>query len=138
MKHVILRVAASVLAPPIFLFALYVQFHGDYGPGGGFQAGVIFATSVLLYGLVLGIGTTRNILPMASLHFAMAAGTLIYGGVGVVCMFLGGAFLDYAPLAETARAGRHLGIFLVEVGVGVTVASTMIVIFRSFAGRRHQ
>ncbi len=138
MEHVILRVTAAVLGPPIFLFALYVQFHGDYGPGGGFQAGVIFATSALLYGLVLGIATVRKIFPMRSLHFAMAAGTLIYGGVGVMCMIFGGAFLDYAPLAETARAGRHLGIFLVEVGVGVTVASTMIVIFRSFTGRQYR
>ena len=137
-RHAILLVAASVLAPPILLFALYVQFHGDYGPGGGFQAGVIFATAVILYGLVFGVITIRKIFSMANLRLTMALGTLIYSGVGVACMMLGGAFLDYAPLAETARAGRHLGIFLVELGVGVTVASTMVVIFHSFAIRHHQ
>ncbi len=137
-QHAILHVAASVLAPPIFLFALYVQFHGDYGPGGGFQAGVIFATAAILYGLVFGVITIRKIFPMSYLRWAMALGTLIYSGVGVACMILGSAFLDYAPLAKTARDGRHLGIFLVEVGVGVTVAATMIVIFHSFATRQHQ
>ena len=43
------------------LFALYVQFHGDYGPGGGFQAGVIFAASFILYGIIYGIERLRKV-----------------------------------------------------------------------------
>ena len=39
----IIRVVTKLIIPYILLFALYVQFHGDFGPGGGFQAGVIFA-----------------------------------------------------------------------------------------------
>ena len=42
-ENPILRVSAKILFTPIILFGLYVQFHGDFGPGGGFQAGVIIA-----------------------------------------------------------------------------------------------
>ena len=59
----ILRVVSKLLIPYILLFALYVQFHGDYGPGGGFQAGVIFAAGFILYGLVYGLGAARRVAP---------------------------------------------------------------------------
>jgi multicomponent Na+:H+ antiporter subunit B len=48
-NDLILRVIAKLLIPFILLFALYVQFHGDFGPGGGFQAGVILAATVIFY-----------------------------------------------------------------------------------------
>ena len=48
MKHnLILRVIVKFLFPVIALFAFYVQFHGDYGPGGGFQAGVILSVAFI-------------------------------------------------------------------------------------------
>ena len=58
--HFVLRVIARLLLPSILLFALYVQFHGDFGPGGGFQAGVIFAAGIILYGLVFGLDNVRR------------------------------------------------------------------------------
>ena len=48
MDNLILRVCTKVLFTPIILFGLYVQFHGDFGPGGGFQAGVIVAAAFIL------------------------------------------------------------------------------------------
>ena len=50
--HRVLHVVAKVIIPFVILFALYVQFHGDFGPGGGFQAGVIAAAAIILYALV--------------------------------------------------------------------------------------
>ena len=47
--HLILRVITKLLVGTIFLFALYVQFHGDYSPGGGFQAGVIMAVGFMIF-----------------------------------------------------------------------------------------
>jgi multicomponent Na+:H+ antiporter subunit B len=133
--HVVLRVVAKLLIPLILLFALYVQFHGDFGPGGGFQAGVIFAAALILYALVFGLDNARRVVSPVVLRVLMACGVLLFGGVGVVGMLRGGAFLDYNVLAADPVAGQHLGILLVELGVGITVTSTMLAMFFAFAGR---
>ena len=133
--HLILRVIAKLLIPFILLFALYVQFHGDYGPGGGFQAGVIFGAGFILYALVFGLATARRVVQSAILRVVIALGLLLYGGVGVAALLLGGNYLDYGVLAHDPVHGQHLGIFLIELGVGTTVAAAMVTIFFAFAGR---
>ena len=135
-QHLILRIVIKMLIPFILLFALYVQFHGDYGPGGGFQAGVIFAAAIILYAMLFGLSTARRVINQTFTKLLAAVGLLIYGGVGVVSMLNGGEFLDYNVLAADPIAGQHLGILLIELGVGCTVASVMVVIFFNFAGRR--
>jgi multicomponent Na+:H+ antiporter subunit B len=133
----VLRVVSKVLFPFIFLFALYVQFHGDYGPGGGFQAGVIFASAFVLYGLVFGIDNARRVMPRWLLQLLISSGLLLFAGVGVANMLLGGAFLDYDTLNPShPEEGQHLGILLIELGVGVTVAGVMTAVFFTFADRR--
>ncbi len=133
--HLIIRVIAKLLIPFILLFALYVQFHGDFGPGGGFQAGVIFAAAFILYALVFGVDTARRVAPDWIVRTGVALGALIFGGTGVVSMFRGGNYLDYSVLAEDPVAGQHLGILVIELGVGITVASVMMAVFFTFAGR---
>ncbi len=135
-RQSILRVVAKLLIPYILLFALYVQFHGDYGPGGGFQAGVIFAAAFVLYGLVFGLEPLRRVAPPQVLEKIAAAGILIYAGVGIVAMLKGGNLLDYGALQQHKAHGQHYGILIVEAGVGITVAAVMISIFQAFAGRR--
>jgi len=131
--HLVLRVIAKFIIPLILLFALYVQFHGDYGPGGGFQAGVIFAAGFILYGLVFGIKNVRKVVRLGLLRMTAALGLLLYIGVGVAGLLLGGNFLEYNVLVENPVAGQHLGILLVEMGVGITVASVMMILFLVFA-----
>ena len=131
----ILRVVAKFLIPFILLFALYVQFHGDYGPGGGFQAGVIFAAGCVLYGLVFGLESLRAAIPPAVVRVLVALGLSIYAGTGVVTMLLGGRYLDYQWLAHDPAHGHHYGILVVEFGVGTTVAAVMLAIFYGFFGR---
>ena len=136
MKHdLVLRVIAKILIPFILLFAVYVQFHGDYGPGGGFQAGVIVAAGIIFYGIIFGLETTRKVVPSALVETMLATGVLIYAGVGVAGILLGGNYLDYFVLAADPVAGQHRGIFWVEVGVAVTVAAVMLKIFYMFGGR---
>ena len=134
--HPVLRVVGKLIIPFILLFALYVQFHGDFGPGGGFQAGVIFASGFILYALIFGMDGARTVAPLGLLQSIVASGLLIYIAVGVAALLLGGNFLDYSVLSRDPVAGQHLGILLIEFGVGVTVASVMIAIYFAFADRR--
>ena len=131
----VLRVVTKITIPIILLFSLYVQFHGDYGPGGGFQAGVIFAAAFILYALVFGTQAVRTVVSPSILRLLTASGLLLFAGVGMVTMLLGGHYLDYDTLAQNPLHGQHLGIFLVELGVGITVAAVMITVFLAFAGR---
>jgi multicomponent Na+:H+ antiporter subunit B len=134
-RHHILRVLTKLLIPLIMLFSLYVQFHGDYGPGGGFQAGVIFGAGIILYALIFGLSEAKRVFRPRVLEIFVALGLLIYGGVGIAAIAAGGNFLDYDVLAHDAHHGQHLGILLVELGVGITVAAVMATIFFAFAGR---
>ena len=134
-RHFILRVITKLLVPFILLFALYVQFHGDFGPGGGFQAGVIFGAGFILYALIYGVENARRVAPEPVVRVLIALGLILYVGVGYAGLFLGGNFLDYFVLAQEPAHGQHLGIFLVELGVGITVSATMVTVFSTFAGR---
>jgi multicomponent Na+:H+ antiporter subunit B len=139
MKHnLILRVIAKYLFPVIALFAFYVQFHGDYGPGGGFQAGVILSVAFIFYALVFGLDTTEKILPPHLLRILASTGVLIYAGTGVVTMALGGNYLEYNLLLPESIEAQHIGIMVIELGVGLTVCSVMLMIFFAFAGRGRQ
>jgi multicomponent Na+:H+ antiporter subunit B len=134
-NDLVLRLVAKLLIPYILLFALYVQFHGDFGPGGGFQAGVIIAAAMIFYGLIYGLPAVRKVVPEPLVESMMAVGVLIYGGVGVAGLLLGGNFLDYFVLDPDPVHGQERGIFWVEVGVAVTVSGVMLKIFYMFADR---
>ncbi|MEM8987568.1 MAG: Na(+)/H(+) antiporter subunit B [Pseudomonadota bacterium] len=135
--HIVLRVVTKLLFAPILVFALYVQFHGDYGPGGGFQAGVLFAVAFVLYALVFGLEETQKALPPVAAKIGMAAGVLLYALVGVYTLIAGANYLDYDIIVPDSdhHAGQHYGILLVELGVGIAVACTVLTIFYAFAGR---
>lgn len=128
-----LRVVAKLLIPMILIFALYVQFHGDYGPGGGFQAGVIFAAAFILYSLIFGIENARSVISFNLLRIVSALGLLLYLGVGISALIFGGNFLDYNVLASNPLSGQHIGILLIELGVGLTVAAVMTMTFFVFS-----
>ena len=136
--HLVVRVVSKLLIPFILLFGLYVQFHGDFGPGGGFQAGVIFAAALILYALVFGLDNARKVAPDSAVRVGMATGVLLFGFTGVASLLGGGNYLDYSALSQNPLRGQHLGILLVELGVGITVCSVLIAIFFSFAGRNHR
>lgn len=151
-QHVVLRVVAKLLIPLIALFAFYVQFHGDLGAGGGFQAGVILAVAIVLHALVFGLRATIAAVPVRLARSVAALGVVVYAGVGVICIINGGGFLDYdylfSPRVEAMippgllgdpdhvhHWGQHFGIFFIELGVLLTVSATIVTMFYGFAGR---
>lgn len=134
-EHMVLRIVAKMLIPLILLFGLYVQFHGEYGPGGGFQAGVIFASAFFLYAMLYGMNAARRVINSSVVQVLAALGVLIYGTTGVIAMLSGKNFLDYSVFSADAIHAQHLGILFIELGVGLTVATVMIIIFFTFSGR---
>ena len=134
-REIIIKFVSQKLIPLILLFVLYVQFHGDFGPGGGFQAGAIFSAGFILYSLIFGFDKLISTVSPRLLELISVTGVLLYIGVGFLCMALGGEFLNYSVLGDTQVAGQHLGILLVELGVFLTVFSVLLLIFYCFVSR---
>jgi multicomponent Na+:H+ antiporter subunit B len=134
-RDLVLRVIAKLMIPYIVVFALYVQFHGDFGPGGGFQAGVIIAAAIIFYALIYGLESARKVVPDWLVETMVASGVLLYIAVGFVGLLLGGSYLDYFVLHSNPVLGQQRGIFWVEAGVAVTVSGVMLKIFYMFASR---
>lgn len=132
----VVRTVTKLMIPIVALFALYVQAHGDFGPGGGFQAGVIFATSLILFSMIYGPRELERVAPSRVVEIGTVLGVLLYGGVGVYSLLTGYNFLDYGALSpHHPQHGQHWGIFLVELGVGLTVATVMLTIYIRFVAR---
>jgi multicomponent Na+:H+ antiporter subunit B len=134
--HLIPKAVGGLLVPFVLLFGLYVQFHGEYGPGGGFQAGAIVATAIILYAILEGEKAALRAVPRSVLMALIVGGALLYGLVGVVCMLMGGDFLDYSVLLPDPVLGRQVGIIIIEAGVGMAVCGSLLSIFHAFASRR--
>ena len=134
-SNIVVRVAVKILLPAILLYGLYVQAHGDIGPGGGFQGGVIFGAGFTLYAMVFGLKTCERVAPPRLVTAMAALGVMIYAGIGYLGLLLGGNYLDYSVLARDPAQGQHYGIFFVEVAVGIAVSATILAIYYSFAGR---
>ncbi|MFC1896000.1 MnhB domain-containing protein, partial [Thermodesulfobacteriota bacterium] len=124
---------ARLVIPFIQLFGLYVIAHGHHSPGGGFQGGVILGAGFLLLALSHNLRTMSERVGNKVLGLASAAGVLIYSGVGTICLGTGFNFLDYAGIAGILGvdpvSARSLGILFVEVGVGISVMATMVIIY---------
>ena len=134
-EPVVIRTIVRILAPFIIMYGLYVQFHGEYSPGGGFQAGVVVAAAFIVYALVYGLDNAQKALSLAVVKTGCALGLILYAGTGVITLLMGGEFLNYSYLLPNPIAGQHLGIIMIEAGVGITVFSVVMVIFYVFAER---
>jgi multicomponent Na+:H+ antiporter subunit B len=136
-QQTLIRVIAKMTIPFILVFGIYVILHGEIGPGGGFQGGVIVAAGFILYGLVFGADELTRRIPPSIIDACMALGALIYASVGLACLFAGGTFLDYGVLMpEHAGDGEAWGMTIVEYGVGLTVASVMVTVYLNISERR--
>lgn len=130
-ENVVVQTVARLIMPFIQLFGLYVLIHGHSSPGGGFQAGVILGASFILWIIAYDLKTARQRLSERLNIFYSGFGVLIYSGIGLLCLLLGGYYLDYAklPLGISAPQTRYYGILGIEIGVGITVMAVMIIIF---------
>lgn len=132
---VVLRVIIKLLLPFIIVFGLYVHFHADFGPGGGFQGGVIVAGGVIVYAIVFGLFAAKKAFPPKLAHAMGPLGVVIFAAAGFPAMLFNQNYLDYSVLADKADKGQHYGVIWVEVGVICAVAGAMISIFYALVER---
>ena len=137
-QYIVLRVVSKLMIPVIMIFALYVQFHGEYSPGGGFQAGIVFTAAFIVYALLFGLEAAQKAVPPVAAHILAASGVLLFIAFGYASLFLGGNFLEYKVLLPNDQAGETFGIIGIELGVGITVAAVALSLFYSFAGRERR
>ena len=135
LNSLIVRRTGSLLVPLVQIFALYVLFFGQYGPGGGFVAGVMIAASLVLGLLVFG-GAGLSARRAKSLILGDGIGLLLFIAVGGLCLIGGGQFLNYseAPIPGLPDASRrYAGILLTQVGVAMDVAVAAVSIVFSLS-----
>ncbi len=132
----IVRTMSRLLIPLIQLFALYVLFFGQYGPGGGFAGGVMLSASLILGILVFGPEAAPCLLAKKLIH-GDGIGLMIFAGVGGLCLIGGGEFLNYSnleiPWVDTDSRRRYLGILVTQIGVAVDIAVTALLIVFSLS-----
>jgi multicomponent Na+:H+ antiporter subunit B len=130
-KHKILKLTTNFTVPFIVVFALFIQINGEVSPGGGFQAGAIFASSII--GLDIIYGREKFIAKSSYLLKLSALGVAIYAITGLICLVFGSNYLNYYVLADNIHTAQSLGIFIIELGVGLCVASTLSLLYFEFS-----
>jgi len=126
-----------LLVPIIQLFAFYVLAHGHVSPGGGFQGGVIMGASFILVALAWDLPKAMDRLSVDRAVMLAGVGILIYAGIGLLSMILGGEFLDYAELSHILPVSREMARYHamlgVEIGVAFTVTTVMFAIYANLS-----
>ena len=130
----VFKILSKILFGPIIIFGLYVQFHGDYGPGGGISSRSDCSCCIHFLRNDFWIRRGRKLFPKNLNYILMSIGVLLYGFVGIFSTFLGGKYLDYNVFSESPASAQHIGILLVELGVGITVTTVMLALFHAFSG----
>jgi multicomponent Na+:H+ antiporter subunit B len=134
-EQVVLKVVVRLLLPFIFIYAFYIQFHAEVSPGGGFQSGIILAAAFIAYSFVHNLESLQRIIPQTLVRVLSSVGLFIYVGCGVTSMFMGGRFLDYSVFFTDKIQAQKLGVMIVELGIGITVFSVIMIIFYAFGER---
>ena len=139
----VIKTVCRIIIPMIQIYALYVVSHGDFSPGGGFQGGVIFGSSLILLAISYDLKTLVARIKEKVLGVLASIGVILYVGIGVVCMVMGGNFLDYEklkPLVWDPHHVRGLGMLGVEIGVGIAVTAVMAILYINIVseGRHHE
>lgn len=131
----IIKNITTFILPYIILYSLYIQLNGESSPGGGFQAGVIFASSLIAYDLVYGNQKLKQYFSVTTLVTVATLGVMIYGFVGTISLFFNDNYLNYYSLENFTSdklTAQHAGIFIVEIGIGLTVSAIMYLIYNLF------
>jgi len=131
-NSLIIKIVTLFIIPYIFVLALYIQINGEASPGGGFQAGAIFASCLIAYEMIYGKEIFKRYYSIELLVSMSVIGTLIYLVVGFISLIFDYNFMSYSYLYIDEKIAQGFGIFLIEIGVGFTVSAIMCLIYTLF------
>lgn len=120
--NIIINLLSKFIFPILMIFGFYIQTHGDYTPGGGFQSCVIFACCLMIY-YFINIENNKKRLSNTLLTYVAMFGFVFYTGMGILSFFITGKFLDYSFLPFEESNAR--GVFIVELGIAMVVFSSV-------------
>ena len=133
MTSSILQTATRLLMPLLLLFAVFLLLRGHNQPGGGFVAGLVVASSFVLYSIAFGLEAGRRALLVRPATL-LGVGPLVALISGLPALLTGRPFMTAqwieVPFGSTAVAlGTPLvfdaGVFLAVIGVVLTIVFTL-------------
>ncbi len=118
-RFVIKTITSAVLFFCIIL-SLYIHIFGKITAGGGFQAGALLASGIVIYEYF----NQTSLVSKKNLNILTFCGLSIYFATGAASIFFGGDIFEYASFG--AEYGHIFGSFCVETGVFFVVTSAII------------
>ena len=110
-----------ILLPAMVLTAGYLLWSGAHSPGGAFQAGAVLGGA----GIMLLLAEVRFAPAISGwpLLIALSAGILVFTGVALASMALGGRLLEYP------RDWAGILILVIESAATLSIGVTLVVLF---------
>ncbi len=116
-----LRKVIMFFTPVLFLFGAFLLYYGKSGPGGAFQAGVLWgAIGILLH---LGGKSVLSVMPGWLLNLLLTIGIIFFFVLGFILMAGGAALFEY----PSAHAG--VLILIIETLAAISIATILTAIF---------
>lgn len=134
----VILTAVRIIAPFTMTYGLFLAFHGADTPGGSFQGGTIIGVTILMIAFAFGIEPTREWIPNAVIGVLVAGGVIIFIGVGLATIGLGGAFLEYRLFESVLGIpdGTKWGMEAIEVGgIAAIISGVIVTIFFAMSAR---
>ena len=129
----ILKFAARVLCPVIFVFGIYIILNGHISPGGGFSGGAILGAGMILYVNAFGFGMTGKWFNEHIYKIAKITALCMYGLIGSYFYITGANGINnHIPLGIPGHILSSGIILPINIAVGIEVACTMYAFFALF------
>jgi multicomponent Na+:H+ antiporter subunit B len=124
------RLVSLILTGPTLVMGWFLASHAQTSPSGGFQGGVVLATSFALIYLAGEFLVFKRVSPVDITDAVGAVGAGGFAAIGVTALALGMPFLsNFLPLGTTPGAVSSSGtIALISFFVGIEVAAAFILI----------
>jgi multicomponent Na+:H+ antiporter subunit B len=128
-----LRVTTQVIMGAMIVFGVYIATHGQLTPGGGFQGGVVLASTPILVYLAGDVKAFEKITSSSLVKLAECGGAAGYAVIGILALLTGAHFLtNFLPLGTTGDIFSSGTIAVISVVVGVEVTGGFVQLIRVY------